>query len=837
MRPDLPWNVAGIPSEAREAARAAARREGLSIGEWLTRRILAGLSDMSEPGPQREEWSGYRADDRAASTRRDSDAMLDRVSRSETETADVYRRIEEQLRSVGRRLDSSERSQSESNRVMSKAAVEMNITAREQAQAFDQLGAHVAGLSDRIERVERNASSDSLRDAVKALHQGLSRLADQITQTANQSATQISALAGNIENVAGRLGQSRHDFQATTQALEGRVVQLDERIHTVEKAAHTGTVSLERALEALETRQAARKDDSAAAIARLEENVSRLEARPADPALDRRLSGIERTLSDLVGRIASEEHPPAPAEDPVKKLAQRFDALETTQREAIAELRKAVISPLKAATEPSTSLGGAAPFAGAAAPFVDDGAPFTPLPEFHAPPPPFAEPAQQPPFAEQNFAAPPPAYDAATGFGAEHQFHAGQGFGADAFTQQPQTVDSYLAAARRSARAAAAAEAERSTTLGGFAWGGVGSTAKTAGAKSSRTRTLLIVVVVLAAIAIIAGIVLNHRTADETSNSALSALFEKKAQPAPLKSAPEALPTDKNYPAPAVAPQQIVTPAPTGQLPPLLKQDVKPAPIRTVPGAPTAAPGSPVLPQKTVVAPPRQTSVAPPVRQPPVQQTPARQVAAVPALDRLTMLANAGNARAELIVGLKYLDGDGVPANDKEAAKWLDRAAQAGEPVAQYRLGTMYERGRGVTADPIKAVRWYQAAAALGNRKAMHNLAVAYAEGTGVKKDLTEASRWFSKAANLGLADSQFNLAVLYERGLGVPQSLLDAYKWYAVAAAQGDAEAKARIDAITTQLSAEAREAAQHAAEIFKPAPLDAKANVAPTIADLTRG
>ena len=95
MRPDLPWNVAGIPSEAREAARAAARREGQSIGEWLTRRILAGLSDVSElQEPHRDEWSGYRSEDRGAA-RRDSEEMLDRVSRSETETAGVYRRMAE----------------------------------------------------------------------------------------------------------------------------------------------------------------------------------------------------------------------------------------------------------------------------------------------------------------------------------------------------------------------------------------------------------------------------------------------------------------------------------------------------------------------------------------------------------------------------------------------------------------------------------------------------------------------------------------------------------------------------------------------------------------------
>ena len=773
MRPDLPWNVAGIPSEAREAARAAARREGLSIGEWLTRRILAGLSGLSdEPGPPREDWTSYRPDDhRMAATRRDSDDMLDRVSRSESETADVYRRIEEQLRSMGRRLDSSERSQSESNRVMSKAAVEMNITAREQAQAFDQLGSHVVGLSDRIERVERSAASDGLRDAVKALHQGLSRVADQITQTANQSATQISALAGNIENVAGRLGQARQDFQAATQALEGRVVQLGERIQTVEKAAQASAASLERALEALETRQAARKDDAASAIARLEEDVSRLEARNTDPAIDRRLSGIERTLGDIVGRIDHEEKPAETAEVALQKLAQRFDALENSQREALEELRKAAAAAPRLAPDPAYSLADSLPFPPEPAPFppqsyspqpfppqnapfaapggsfaptptalTGQGAPFTPLPEFETPP--FAEPAQ-PPFADQ---APPPAYDTVAAAG-EQQFAARQGFGGDASAP---TVDSYLNAARRSARAAATAEAERSATLGGFAWGGTGASVKP-GAKPNRTQVLLIAVLALAAIAAIAASVINHRSANDTSNSVLGALFEKKAAPAPLKSVPEALSTDQNYPPPSSTSQQPRAPqqppasqqAPAKPLAPLLKQEVKPAPIHAVSTPPAAAPGSPQLPQKTTAAPQRQLASAlqpsglqPSGPPPAVPQSPARPTPAVPALDRVTTLANAGNSRAELIVGLKYLDGEGVPANDKEAAKWLSRAALAGEPVAQYRLGTMYERGKGVTADATQALRWYLAAANQGSRKAMHNLAVAYAEGNGTQEGL-----------------------------------------------------------------------------------------------------
>jgi hypothetical protein len=34
-----PWTIKGIPPEERNAAIAAADREGLTIGEWLTRTI------------------------------------------------------------------------------------------------------------------------------------------------------------------------------------------------------------------------------------------------------------------------------------------------------------------------------------------------------------------------------------------------------------------------------------------------------------------------------------------------------------------------------------------------------------------------------------------------------------------------------------------------------------------------------------------------------------------------------------------------------------------------------------------------------------------------------
>jgi localization factor PodJL len=819
MRPELPWNVAGIPPEAREAARAAARREGLSVGEWLTRRILRSFSDAGDETAT-ERWSAgpmFRADEHMTSTRRDTDEMLSRVSRSENETNDIYRRIEEQLRGVARRLDSTERSQSETNRAMSKAATEINIATREQAQSFDQLGAHVVGLADRLERVERSESGSGMKDAVKGLHTGLTRLADQISQTASQSAAQISSLANNLEAVSGRLVQARQETENTSRALDQRIAVLDERVRAVEKAAQTSTNALERALEGMETRQAARAESdaesgrreamTAGAIARLEENFGRLEARGPDPALDRRLTGIERTLSDIAGRLDSiDPGATKQIEDSVKKLVGRVEAAESRQREQVTELRAAM-------NEPPARVGSG----------------LTPPSIFDAPPFPDADPgmgpAQHLPFHAQADAfatAPQAAFDTAAAFGTDHPFPPAQAFGVDAFApvQPEQQADSYLSAARRSARAAAAqAEAERGRS--GFSWGAAAPTAPVPAKR--RTRTLLLAIAVLVAIALIAGVMLSQNILGQPNRaSGVGALFPVKPQTAPAQMAPKpattTLPSGDDDTLDTGAPTATTSSAPIRHAPvvlaPLQQQVVKPAPIHAVPQQSAAQTTAPQQAAAQVTAPPQAT--------------------AVPALDRLTALANGGNAKAELIVGLKYLDGDGVQQNEAQAAKWLERAAESGEPVAQYRMGTLYERGKGLAADPVKATHWYQAAAMQGNRKAMHNLAVAFADGSGTKKDLAEAARWFSKAAGLGLADSQFNLAVLYERGLGVPQSLIDAYKWYAVAASQGDTESKARIDALSTQLGADDRAAAQHAADTFKPTPLDARANVPPQMADL---
>jgi localization factor PodJL len=212
----------------------------------------------------------------------------------------------------------------------------------------------------------------------------------------------------------------------------------------------------------------------------------------------------------------------------------------------------------------------------------------------------------------------------------------------------------------------------------------------------------------------------------------------------------------------------------------------------------------------------------------------APDAAITPELRELQAKANQGVAKAELLLGLKFADGDGVAANPAEAARWLDRAAGKGEALAQYRLGTLYEKGTGVPLDQKVAADWYAKAAELGNVKAMHNLAVAYANGAGRETNFAEAARWFRQAAELGLADSQFNLAVLHERGLGVTPSLSEAYRWYAIAAAQGDSESVTRVGTLVSQIPTVDRQAGDRAAETFKATPAGPEANQAPQLSQV---
>jgi TPR repeat protein len=155
-------------------------------------------------------------------------------------------------------------------------------------------------------------------------------------------------------------------------------------------------------------------------------------------------------------------------------------------------------------------------------------------------------------------------------------------------------------------------------------------------------------------------------------------------------------------------------------------------------------------------------------------------------VDIFRPLAEKGNARAQMALGMMYRDGHGVDRDDKEAVKWFRASADQGYAEGEKDLGWMYLLGRGVDKDEEAAAKWTLKAAKQGNMLAQTGVGEMYRDGQGVKQDDAAALLWFGKAANQGEEEAQFDLGQMYSTGLAKPDDA-KALKWYRRAANQGN--------------------------------------------------
>ena len=124
--------------------------------------------------------------------------------------------------------------------------------------------------------------------------------------------------------------------------------------------------------------------------------------------------------------------------------------------------------------------------------------------------------------------------------------------------------------------------------------------------------------------------------------------------------------------------------------------------------------------------------------------------------------------------------------------RYLDniKKAEAGDAEAQVKVGIAYGNGEGVAKDIRQAVYWYRKSAENGNRYGQYNLGYCYYQGLGVTKDDKLAFYWYKKAADQGYASAQNWVGYLYENGIAVEKNYTEALNWYVKAAAQGDGNA-----------------------------------------------
>lgn len=348
MRSGVPWSVKGIEPEAREAAKQAARRAGVTLGTWLNQVIMESGTDevgRQEPSAMETRYSppertssqtsppGPAADlDPVAQAVRE---LVQRVDNSERRTADMTRKLEQAVSQLAIRID------------------QPGYELESSASSADPLERKLQMLGERLERGGRGGMRPEDQRTIQTLEKAVNAVVDHL-ETAEQRTDStlaeiretLASLSHRVENA--ELEAEREEAKRRSQALESTLTQLATRLEKMELGVSSvGPQAVQAALRAIEEKSQA--DNQRVAIERLQTNLDKMAERlersesRADEtvkAFENSVTSIARKIEDL-DRAHHTEVPDALATR-FEQMAQRLEHNERLTMEAAQAVEKAI---------------------------------------------------------------------------------------------------------------------------------------------------------------------------------------------------------------------------------------------------------------------------------------------------------------------------------------------------------------------------------------------------------------------------------------------------------------------------------------------------------------
>ncbi|WP_421693979.1 hypothetical protein [Aestuariivirga sp.] len=358
MKPGIPWSVKGVEPEAREAAKLAARRSGMTLGEWLNSVIFdqsehslgsSPLADsnawenfVSSPPPPpdspRPEPSRPSSSRGASSERRDDNALrlqdiaqqlaslahrerqsapipaldrsqaaereeferiVERIDENERQTVEALTAVNERLNRLGQQLAQMSRSQTSFERP-------------EDVPGYSVLESAIRNVVEHIEVSEKRT-----RDSLKSMQERLGEIAGRGNQM--PTGEDIIRAAPILSNLESRLSDMLNRIQRSeglvTERIEGVKVSAQQMANQAQSSAVTAARG---ELREMETRMLATLREAQAVatgpgsvtseIARLHGDVAGLAKRMEDvkaaTASERDLQSLRVALEQLSTRVA-----------------------------------------------------------------------------------------------------------------------------------------------------------------------------------------------------------------------------------------------------------------------------------------------------------------------------------------------------------------------------------------------------------------------------------------------------------------------------------------------------------------------------------------------------
>ncbi len=362
---NVPWSVKGIERTARETAKEAAHRQGMTVGAWLNQMIYAA-GDPERSGGVVE---GVKLKDIITAI----EALNARVAKAESRSAEAVDRLVRNFGGVVERVQRLERGAGGSNaelaervqlleeksadrtridalRALEKAvgqvALQFDTVQKDAAERLEAQEEQLKALAARIDKSESDPQAASainyLKNAVDGLGARISR-AERIASEASQlnDDAQSAVDAEFVERTGARLRVLGDEIKRggdQIRALENAIVKMATQIDAAEKRSAEGVrqvsetiVALREQFETAEPAEGARKEDVDAAVSAVAERtearisalqqsfaemIARLEKSAAASAEGRASSAAARAESEPDTFLDAHAGEPAPAEDP-----------------------------------------------------------------------------------------------------------------------------------------------------------------------------------------------------------------------------------------------------------------------------------------------------------------------------------------------------------------------------------------------------------------------------------------------------------------------------------------------------------------------------------------
>lgn len=351
MKSNAPWSVKGIEKDAREAAKAAAQREGMTVGEWLNQ-IIYTAGDPNA-APTTGEIEGLSARDLAAAI----EHLSRRIATAEARSAEAADGLTRSLGGAVERLQRLERTEPTAD----------------------------ARLAERVKLLEEKSTDRQRIEALRALERAVGQIAVQFSNAEKSTVARLDVAERQMQAIATRIDNRPATDTDTVSAAAVRdaIEGMAERVARAEKIAAEAAAMKAEAAESVDADfiqktglrlrilgdEIKRGGDQ---IRTLETTISRL-TQQIDAAEKRSAEGVQKvaeTIAELRDQFSSADAVDqagarAEIEAAVSEIAQRTEDRIESLQQSLDDMMRRLDDPASRAADAQ-----AAPFRAAAAPTV-----------------------------------------------------------------------------------------------------------------------------------------------------------------------------------------------------------------------------------------------------------------------------------------------------------------------------------------------------------------------------------------------------------------------------------------------------------------------------------